>query len=157
MALPPDNPSRHLTHANPDDPALPHVAVVGDTYTILVSSEDTAGQFALIDMHIPPGSGPPMHRHDFDEMFTVLDGEIEATFRGKKVVVIRGETINIPANAPHTFKNASKTPVRLHCLVSPGGQDEFFLAVGDRVATRTSPPRELSEAEQRRGWRRWRG
>ena len=56
-------------------------------------------------MHVPPGGGPPPHRHDFEEMFTVLDGEIEATFRGEKSVVRAGETVNIPANAPHQFQN----------------------------------------------------
>lgn len=41
--------------------------MVGDTYTILLSGKDTAGRFALIDMLIPGGSGPPPHRHDFEE------------------------------------------------------------------------------------------
>jgi quercetin dioxygenase-like cupin family protein len=27
----------------------------------------------VIDMHVPPGGGPPPHRHDFEEMFTVLE------------------------------------------------------------------------------------
>ena len=57
--------------------------LVGDTYTILVSGEDTAGKYTLIDMHVPPGGGPPPHRHDFEEMFTVLDGEVRVTFRGQ--------------------------------------------------------------------------
>jgi quercetin dioxygenase-like cupin family protein len=37
---------------------------------------------------------------DFEEMFTILQGEVEVTFRGKKSVVRAGETINIPVNAP---------------------------------------------------------
>jgi Cupin domain len=32
---------------------------------------------------VPPGGGPPPHRHDFEEMFTLIDGEIEFTFRGE--------------------------------------------------------------------------
>ena len=59
-----------------------------------------AGRYCLIDMHIAPGGGPPTHRHDFEEMFTILQGEVEVTFRGKKSVVRAGEPINIPANAP---------------------------------------------------------
>lgn len=98
--LPPDDPRRSLSHARADaDPALHHIALAGDTYTILLTGEDTAGRYCLIDMHVPPGGGPGPHRHDFEEMFTVLDGEIVATFRGKPVVVRSGETINIPANA----------------------------------------------------------
>jgi hypothetical protein len=33
----PFGPTRMLTLADPDDPQLPHLAVVGDTYTTLIS------------------------------------------------------------------------------------------------------------------------
>ncbi len=139
--IPPDDLQRHLTVANPDkDRSLPHIGIVGDTYTILVSGEDTDGRYCLIDMHIPPGGGPPPHRHDFEESFTVVEGEIEATFRGKQSVVRCGETIHIPANAPHFFVNASKQTARLLCVAAPAGLDEFFRAVGVAVASRTAPP-----------------
>jgi quercetin dioxygenase-like cupin family protein len=72
--LPPDDPSRALTVADPEGPAAPHVAVAGDVYTILVSGEQTAGRYCLIDMIVLPGGGPPPHRHDFEEMFTILEG-----------------------------------------------------------------------------------
>jgi mannose-6-phosphate isomerase-like protein (cupin superfamily) len=100
-AIPDDDPTRELTLARPDtDKSLLHLAVVGDTYTIVVSGTDTAGHYTLIDMHVPPGGGPPPHRHDFEEMFTMLDGEVELTFRGETIVARIGETVNIPANAP---------------------------------------------------------
>ena len=139
--LPPDDPQRSLTLARPEtDPSLPHIGVVGDTYTILLSGADTAGRYCLIDMHIPPGGGPGPHRHDFEESFILQEGEVEATFRGKKQVVRAGETLSIPANAPHEFHNVSDKPVRLLCLCAPAGQEEFFREVGVPVATRTTPP-----------------
>ena len=146
--IPPDDPGRRLARVNPDDAGLRRVGVAGNTYTILLSGEDTAGRYSLIDMHVPPGGGPPPHRHDFEEMFTVLDGEIEATFRGETSVVRAGETINVPANAPHSFTNVSDRPARLLCLCSPAGQEEFFTAVGVPVAGRTTPPPEPSLIEQ---------
>jgi quercetin dioxygenase-like cupin family protein len=148
-AIPPDDPARRLTHVNPDhDQELPHIGLVGDTYTILVSGDDTAGRYALIDMHVPPGGGPPPHRHDFEEMFSVLDGAIEVTFRGETLTVHAGETVNVPANAPHAFRNLGEAPSRLLCLCAPAGQDEFFTLVGQPVATRTDPPQPLDEAAQ---------
>jgi quercetin dioxygenase-like cupin family protein len=145
--IPADDPARTLTHVNPHaDQSLPHIGVVGDTYTILVSGEDTAGRHTLIDMHVPPGGGPPPHRHDFEEMFTVLDGEIELTFRGVSTVARAGDTVNVPANAPHVFRNATDEPARLLCLCSPAGQEEFFRAVGIPVASRTEPPPALDDA-----------
>jgi quercetin dioxygenase-like cupin family protein len=152
-AIPADDPARVLTIARPDtDKSLVHVAIAGDTYTIVVTGKDTAGRYTLIDMHVPPGGGPPPHRHDFEEMFTILDGEVEFTFRGETMVARVGETVNIPANAPHSFRNAGDSPARLLCMCSPSGQEEFFLEIGSRVSGRTSPPPELSEAEQEE-WR----
>ena len=144
-----DNLNRNLTIAQVDkEQSLPHIGLVGDTYTITVSGDDTAGRFCVIDMHIPPGGGPPPHRHDFEEAFILLEGEIEATFRGKKSVVLVGDTVNIPANAPHQFHNASSKPTRLLCICSPAGQENFFIEVGVPVATRTTPPPELDEKQQ---------
>lgn len=74
------------------------------------------------------------------ETFTVLAGEIEATFRGKKTVVRAGETLHIPANAPHNFTNASNQPARLLCTCPPAGQEDFFAQVGVSVPGRTTPP-----------------
>jgi quercetin dioxygenase-like cupin family protein len=146
--IPPDDLMRALTLASADSGDLPHIGLVGDTYTILLSGKETAGRFCLIDMHIPPGGGPPPHRHDFEESFILLEGEIEATFRGVKTVVKAGETVNIPANAPHQFQNKSEKVVRLLCLCSPAGQEEFFEQVGVRVATRTTAPPKLDEVAQ---------
>jgi quercetin dioxygenase-like cupin family protein len=147
--IPPDNLDRNFVLAQPDtEQKLPHIGLVGDTYTILLSGKDTADRFCLIDMHVPPNGGPPPHRHDFEETFAVLEGEIEATFRGAKQVVRAGETINIPANAPHQFHNSSSQPARMLCICSPAGQEEFFMEIGLPVATRTTPPPKLNEAAQ---------
>lgn len=148
VALPRDDVRKKLTVANPNDPRIQHLSVAGGTYTILVTGEDTGGRYCLVDMLVPPGGGPPPHRHDFEEMFTILDGEIELTFRGEVHQANAGSTVNIPANAPHSFQNRSDKPARLLCMCTPAGQDEFFRAVGDLVDTRTSPPPNLSEAEQ---------
>jgi quercetin dioxygenase-like cupin family protein len=138
--IPPDDLRRALTVAAPDDPALTHLSVVGDTYTILLTGEDTGGRFTLIDMYVPPGGGPPPHRHDFEETFILLDGQLDVTFRGATRAVSAGTTVNVPANAPHQFRNIAAEPARLLCVCSPPGQEEFFAAVGDRVASRTAPP-----------------
>jgi quercetin dioxygenase-like cupin family protein len=149
MPIPEDDLTRTLTIAQPDsDGKLLHIGILGDTYTILLTGRDTAGRFCLIDMHIPPGGGPPPHRHDFEETFTVLVGELEFTFRGVKQTVRSGETINIPSNAPHLFRNSSAAPARLLCTCSPAGQEEFFIKIGIPVATRTMPPPKLDEAAE---------
>ena len=76
----------------------------------------------------------------------LLDGELEFTFRGQKTIARAGETLHVPANAPHRFQNASASPARMLCLCAPAGQEEFFLEVGIPVATRTATPAPLDPA-----------
>ncbi len=148
MPIPADDPSRNLTHAHAETD--PHIGLVGDTYTVLLAAKDTAGKYCLIDMHIPPGGGPPPHRHDFEETSTVLNGEIEATFRRRKDHRHKaGETIHIPANAPHQFTNTADQPARMLCICAPAGQEDFFAQMGVSVPTRTTPPpKPTPEAEE---------
>ncbi len=146
-AIPADDPNRQLTVADSDRPGVRHVAVVGDTYSIVVSGAETAGRYCVIDMVVPDGGGPPPHRHDFEEMFTLLEGELEFTFRGETKTVRAGSTVNVPANAPHAFRNASGAPVHMLCLAAPAGLEEFFLEVGDPLESRTSPPPKLDKVQ----------
>ncbi len=145
--IPADDPNRKLTVADPRSPTVRHVAVVGDTYSILVSGAETAGRYCLIDMLVPDGGGPPPHRHDFEEMFTLIEGELEFAFRGQTTTVRAGSTVSIPANAPHMFKNKSGGLVHMLCLAAPAGLDEFFREVGDPLESRTSPPPRLDQAQ----------
>ena len=146
--IPPDDLRRSLTVVRNQGKDLLHIGLVGDTYTVLVSGRNTAGRFCVIAMHVPPGGGPPPHRHDFEETFILLEGEMEATFRGQTVKVAAGDTIHIPANAPHQFHNASGAPVQLLCICSPAGTEEFFATIGVSVETATTPPPPMDAAEQ---------
>jgi quercetin dioxygenase-like cupin family protein len=146
--IPADDLTRNLLIAAADNSQALHIGLVGDTYTILLSGKDTAGRYCLIDMHIPPGGGPPPHRHDFEETFILLEGEVEATFRGEKSIVKAGQSLHIPSNAPHQFQNKSEQSVRMLCIGSPAGLEEFFAEVGIPVATRTTAPPKLDAAEQ---------
>lgn len=152
---PDDDLTRDATFARPDDPALAHLAVVGDTYTVLFSGEQTAGRFAMIDMLIPPDGGPPPHRHDFEECFRVLEGAVEVRVRDLPPVRLApGESVNVPANAPHAFRNVADGPSRLLCTVAPAGLERFFGEFGDPVPTRTSPPPPLTDEEKQERLRR---
>jgi len=132
----------------PTDQKISQIGVVGDTYRILLTGKETAGRFCLIDMYVPPGGGPPPHRHDFLEAFTLLEGELEVVFRAAKQVVRAGQTIHVPANAPQQFHNSSTHPAWMLCLCSPAGQEDFFVEIGVPVPTRTTPPPDLDGAAQ---------
>ena len=80
-------------------------------------------------------------------MFTLLEGELEFTFRGKTQTVRAGSPVNIPANAPHGFKNKSGKTVHMLCMCTPAGQEELFLAVGFPIGSRSLPPTPSKEEQ----------
>ena len=58
VMIPRDDPGRSLVTRKVEEP--PHWGVAGDTYTILLRGEDTAGRYCMIDMHVPRVEG--LHR-----------------------------------------------------------------------------------------------
>ena len=111
------------------------LSVVGDSYRILISGEQTGGSYAVIDMLVPPGGGPGPHAHkDMQEMFYVVDGEIEFKMEGGKYIAKKGSFVNIPLGGKvHCFKNKTNTLAHLLCTVVPAGLDAFFQEIGTPV------------------------
>ena len=81
----------------------------------------------LIEMLIPPGGGPPPHRHDFEETFSVLEGAIEVTFRGQKANARRRPDREYPGQrAALVQERVRRHDTAASALCAPAGQDEFF-------------------------------
>lgn len=125
-----------------------HLSIVGDTYRIIIPGKQTNGEFAMIDMLIPPGGGPGPHAHSsFHETFYVVDGEVEFKTKEGKSIAKKGDTITIPkGGAIHSFKNVSNGLAHLLCTVVPAGLDDFFKEIGTPVQERKLlPPPPLDE------------
>jgi quercetin dioxygenase-like cupin family protein len=125
-----------------------HLSVVGDTYRIIIPGEQTNGEFAMIDMLIPPGGGPGPHAHtSFHESFYIVDGEVEFKTEEGKTIARKGDVITIPkGGAIHSFKNISDGLAHMLCTVAPAGLDAFFEEIGTPVqAGQFLPPPHLDE------------
>jgi len=111
------------------------LSVVGDTYRILISGEQTNNSYAVIDMIIPPKGGPGPHSHkDIQEMFYVVEGEIEFKTENGKYIAKQGSFVNIPLGGNvHSFKNKRDKNAHLLCTVIPAGLDSFFKEIGKPV------------------------
>ena len=111
------------------------LSVVGDTYRILLSGKQTNGNYAVIDMLVPPGGGPEPHAHkNIQEMFYVVEGEIEFKMEGGSYTATNGSFVNIPlGGAVHSFKNKTDKVAHLVCTVMPAGLDSFFQEIGKPV------------------------
>jgi quercetin dioxygenase-like cupin family protein len=94
---------------------------------VLLRSEQTDGVVSVIEVASSgERPGPPFHRHDFDEAFYVLEGEL--TFRLRDEVFTRGpgELAFAPRNVPHTYGNLSGRPARALIVCTPAGFERMF-------------------------------
>ena len=102
--------------------------IAGGNYRIIISGKQTDGEYAVIEMSVPPGAGPNPHSHpDFTETFYVLEGEVSFKSELGRYVAEKGSFVNIPKGGiVHGFKNLSNEPAKLLCTVTPAGLDDLF-------------------------------
>jgi quercetin dioxygenase-like cupin family protein len=105
--------------------------IANGLYRTIISSKDTDGRYAIIEMNVPPGGGPGPHAHkDIEEVFYVASGEIDFRTENGVYKVKEGDTIRIPmGGAVHSFKNATESDATLICSVYPAGLDEMFAEI----------------------------
>ncbi len=128
------------------------ISMVGDTYRIVITGEQTGGAYAVIDMLIPKNGGPGPHSHaEIEESFYVMDGEIEVVNEQGADTAGQGTFVNIPLGGMvHRFTNKQDKPARLWCTVVPAGLDAMFLELGKPVQPgQFLPPPQLSPEDQK--------
>ena len=114
---------------------------------VLLRSEDSAGRVSLVDNRVPAGTaGPPLHHHDFDEAFVVLEGEVTFQLGDDLVTRRAGEIAFAPRGVPHTFANQSGADARHVIVITPAGFERYFDGLAARAAG-VDPP-----ATAARGW-----
>jgi oxalate decarboxylase/phosphoglucose isomerase-like protein (cupin superfamily) len=109
------------------------IRVGTDALTIRVTSEESGGAIAAIEVQMPAGGGPPMlHRHDPFELYRVENGELAFYVEDDDGVVRRtvgraGTVVSIPAGREHTIRNESGNDARAFVVFSPGAPMERFV------------------------------
>ena len=93
-----------------------------DAYVISQDQLATAGEFeghehggtgiSLIFVDAPPGGGPSLHRHDYDEVFIVQEGRATMTAGERELEVGPGDIVVVPAGQPHAFVNSGEGRLR---------------------------------------------
>lgn len=113
-----------------------NISVGGGTYRVIISGRETGGEYAVIDMLVPPNGGPGPHAHPgVQESFYVVAGEVEFKTAQGTYLARAGSFVNIPKGGMvHFFKNKSDSLAHLLCTVMPAGMEDFFLEIGRPVA-----------------------
>jgi quercetin dioxygenase-like cupin family protein len=102
---------------------------------VLLRSEETGGHVSLVEVVIPPHTaGPPLHTHDFDEAFYLLEGEL--IFQVEEALTTKGagEPSFAPRNVPHTLANQSDAPARYVLICTPAGFERHWARIAAEQA-----------------------
>lgn len=125
--------------------------VLGMPLRFLCDSRETGGAWSLFDEEIPFGMGPPPHRHDWDEAYYVLEGEVDFEIDGQPVTISAGDFARLPANTIHGFKGATKAGARVLIFAAPGHSSEFFEELNSEVRNLPDDLKKLPEIGLRHG------
>ncbi|MGW0336341.1 quercetin 2,3-dioxygenase [Streptomyces sp. NPDC003011] len=122
-------------------------SVVGtDLITVLLSGDETEGQFGCFTLEGSAGDPIPAHSHsDVHETFYVLDGEVQLWLddeKGKraKKLLTAGDFAYVPANVVHSYQIRSERAKIMG--TATGGFERFFHAAGLPTGQRGGLPDE---------------
>ena len=111
--------------------------VIGDKITFKLTPDDTNGAYFAAEVLSEPGGGPWfLHTHEPQETFHVLEGVFEVygqDANGEKYAIRAevGDTVQVPGNTPHGFKNVGDTQGRMLLVYEPAEpMYQFFQEVG---------------------------
>ena len=92
-----------------------------DRATFLETSEETGGEYTLIEVEVAPGGGNAPHYHlTYDERFEVLEGALEVLVGEETRILRPGQKAVAPKNVLHRFRNTTEEPARFLVELRPG-------------------------------------
>jgi quercetin 2,3-dioxygenase len=115
-----------------------HANLFGELFSVLVSGDESGGQFGVITSDHPAGDVIPAHAHDAThEVFFVLEGAVrvfvENTDGERSSQLLRpGDLGSVPAGFAHAYR--AEEASRMLGVMS-GGFERFFQAMGTPTDT----------------------
>jgi mannose-6-phosphate isomerase-like protein (cupin superfamily) len=115
-----------------------------------ISSKDTNNQLSVFEYIGLGKAGPAMHIHfEQDEIFFVIEGDYHFVVGGQSYYLTPGDSIFLPRNVPHTWRQNTERGRLLYFLQPAGKMEEFF----SYMNTLTSRPsdEELEKIHRKHG------
>jgi catechol 2,3-dioxygenase-like lactoylglutathione lyase family enzyme/quercetin dioxygenase-like cupin family protein len=111
------------------------------TTNVLLHGEETGGHVSVTEIIVPPQSaGPPLHRHDFDEAFYMLEGKLIFQVADALVTKGAGEVSFAARNEAHTLANHSDASARYVLVCTPAGFERHWARIAADAAGVEPPP-----------------
>ncbi|HEX6543232.1 MAG TPA: cupin domain-containing protein, partial [Ktedonobacterales bacterium] len=67
---------------------------------------------SFIWIDLPPGHGPRLHKHPYEEIFIIQEGRARFTVGAETLEATAGQIIVVPPETPHKFINIGDGPLR---------------------------------------------
>ena len=78
---------------------------------------------SIIVVDAPPGGGPKLHRHPYEEVFVIQEGTATFTAGDETIEASGGQVVVVPGGVPHKFINTGEGRLR---QVDIHASDQFF-------------------------------
>jgi quercetin dioxygenase-like cupin family protein len=106
----------------------------GDTYTFLLTGEQSGGNMFILEATIPAGGGPPPHVHGReDETFYLLQGTLSVCVGDETLRASAGDFLHVPKGTVHSFRNDGEGEARMLAIFTPAGMEGYFLECLEQV------------------------
>lgn len=110
------------------------------TLAVLRNPDGAPRTPAVIELTVPPGGSPPLHRHDvLDDSFLLLDGQLVVRCGDETLVANHGTYVVLPQGVPHTFRVTSRTPARMLLIHANDSFLQFIEEIGTPTDERRLP------------------
>jgi quercetin dioxygenase-like cupin family protein len=124
---------------------------MGNSFSVRLSSAESAGALTLLEVVAPVGTGPPLHIHRREaEIFYLLAGRMTYRAGDESFELTPGASIYLPKDIPHAFRVIGDAPARFLALTAPGGIERLYEELG-RTPDREGLP-DRPSAEEIGGW-----
>lgn len=98
---------------------------------VLLTAEQTQGQFSLVEGTMPAGGDSGLHvHHREDESMHIIEGSLEVTIGTETQVLGAGSSYFAPRGIPHRLRNLGETPMRSYMIATPGEFADFVIEAG---------------------------
>jgi mannose-6-phosphate isomerase-like protein (cupin superfamily) len=103
------------------------------------------GGINLLEQVLPEGFSPPRHiHHNEDEIFYVLEGELEFRVGDEPVTLRPGDTLVAPRGIAHTFLVICTGGARMLTITTKGEFEAMARAAGRPAEADALPPRQAA-------------
>ncbi|MGA3131224.1 MAG: cupin domain-containing protein [Terracidiphilus sp.] len=109
------------------------IRFVGKETFVKLAEETGATPITILEDVSPPHHGPPLHKHSFEEFFYILSGRFIFEVDGKTFEAQTGDFAHAPSDVAHAFQNITDQEARMLVVIRPGGIENYFVELANRM------------------------